>query len=377
MGARRTGANKLNAERGTDPSWTLIDAVITNEAGAWNMFIDQWGALLFGCCKAASNDGDDEDRLCRLLEALRGDDFQRLRPRHRRGSVATYLILAAADILAADIVQRFADDPADGWVAFEHFFAPDLKRITERRAIAMPADAADDLHQDLVQRLLADGGARFAKFDGRGNFPGYVRQVARNLCEDLVRQRLGRKREPETIRALPALERACFKLLYGEGLTIDQLPNALANQLGRDLDPPCLRGAVKRMEGALTRARAAGWNGESKTESLDAKVDAGMEFASLGPDPEAALAERQEQDMLEVALNGLERAMARLPETPRLYLHYRFLADPPLAPKRIAAMLGLGVDELYKQRKNWERLLLDALRTEEVKNFPLPSVSDN
>lgn len=344
----------------------LWRAVRAGDDEAWAALVRRWADLLWGCCRKVFDEAECTREFPALIRRLGAERAAMLSDWDGRAGFSTFLGLKAADGLAERITTLLAEDSRRGWVAFERFFADGLGRMVRRR---LEGDDAEDILQELRLRLMADGGSPVRLYDGRGSFTGYVRRVAHNLMEDILRARDGRRREPDAIRKLGDLERRAYNLVHIQGYRADQLPDVLSLPAAEALP------ALDRAEAALGHRVV---QPAPRMVPLTLVDGDGREWERplphWAPSPEEALSTAQERNDLERACAALAAAMARLPALARQYLRLRFLEVPPLAPRHIARRLGLPVDELYRRRKSWEALLLDELRTEGVEKFPLPPV---
>ncbi|CAA7617121.1 sigma-70 family RNA polymerase sigma factor [Magnetospirillum sp. SS-4] len=351
----------------------LLRAARNGDAGAWETFVRRWADLLYGCCRQVFDETRCRSEFPLLIERLADNRLAALSDWDGRAAAAPYLVLKTADLLADRITGLLATDRDAGWSAFERFFGADLTRLVRRR-LGQDQDC-DDVAQDLRLRLMAEDCAALRKYDGRGSFSGYVRRVALNLIEDILRARDGRRREPEAIRRMEPLERRAFDLIYVQGLTAEDLPDRLRDAQGRRLPRVEAMRVLHRVDAALGGHAPPP---RPRHVPLTVTTPDGSEHERPLPhhaaSPEDETRGLRDRAAMEAACEVLATALARLPAEARLYLHYRFLADPPLPPRRIAEIMRLPVEDLYRRRKSWEGMLLDQLKAAGVEKFPLASV---
>jgi RNA polymerase primary sigma factor len=344
---------------------------------AWAALLHRWSGLIYGCCHKVFDEGECAREFPALVQRLGAERLVILADWDERGAFAPFLALKTADLLADRITSLLATDPRRGWTAFDRFFTDDFARLIRRRlaGTALAPEDGDDLLQELRLRLMADDGAAVRRYDGRGSFTGFVRRIAHNLLEDILRAQTGRRREPEAIRRLDPLGRRAWHLVHVQGYRADQLPLMLRDASGALLPEDEARRVLERVEAALGGRSP---QPQPRLVALTLQDGEGREWErplpQSAPSPEDCLGIARDRAELEKACAALAAAMARLPAEARQYLRLRFLEQPPLPPRRIAERLSLPVEELYRSRKAWEALLLKELRAEGVENFPLSTV---
>lgn len=361
-------------ERGDLDLWRAARA---GDNSAWAALVRRWADLIYGCCRKVFDETECATEFPALVHRLGDGHLALLADWDGRTAFSGFLALKSADALADRITSLLAAEPKRGWAAFDRFFAEDFARMVRRRlaTTGQTPEDAEDLLQELRLRLMADRGEAVRRYDGRGSFTGYVRRVALNLLEDILRAQTGRRREPEAVRRLGELERRAWHLVHVQGYRADQLPSVLRDASGALLPEGAALGILARAEDALAGRPQQPAPRQVALTIQDAE---GREWERplprSAPSPEQCLEESRERAELERAYAALAAAMARLPDEAQHYLRLRFLADPPLAPRHIAGCLNLPVEELYRRRKGWETLLLQELRAEGVENFPLSTV---
>lgn len=291
-----------------------------------------------------------------------GDEI--LRQRAQRGDPCAIVALLDRDSDAA-------------WAAIEIAFGAEIARIAHRRAVraGLSRDDGADFAQEIRLHLMADGGAALRRFDNRGSLAGFIRRLANNIAEDLVRGVLGRRRAPKAVLGLDALAQEIFRLLHVQQVRADHLALHLRDTAGNPIPQSEIDARVARLDAAM-----AGRLPQRRPRSVPLTIrrhDKGEIERPLPvafPSAEDGILANEDAMQIERAVDALEAAMAELPEDARLYLRLRFLAEPPLPPRKIAEVMNLPVEALYTQRQHWERLLRTALRTRGVEKFPIPSV---
>jgi RNA polymerase primary sigma factor len=264
------------------------------------------------------------------------------------------------------VAQQLAANPTRGWAAFEHFFKRDIDRIIGRRfPDAVDSGRQEDIYHDLVADLIADDCRRIRAYDGQGSFGGFVLRIVNNLCIDLLRKEMPRRRLPAAIKRLPALEQEVFRQLYWENCPPERLAGALhARSVAHD-GPDAIKAAAAKVRAALPpnfQAPGEGDDGRPKLVALSSDAEEGhAELPDDRPTPEAGAIAREEEEALEQASDALRTAIAGLAPEARLYLQYVMAEDPAPAPREIARLMGRPVTEIYRLRQQAERQLRQTL----------------
>jgi RNA polymerase primary sigma factor len=293
----------------------------------------------------------------RVLERLRADGFALLREFDGRARLSTFLRLKLGDLFAARILKLFGEDPARAWAAFERFFRDDVMRIILRRFPSATGQGPgggqgrEDLYQDVCFLLVEQDYRRIRSFDHRGSFAGYVRRVVRNLCTDLARRAEGRRRVPERILELGALEQDVYRILYWSDAGEAGLREALKEAGGGPHDPDAVDRAITRVHEAA--ARLEGGPRRAPTSLAWEEGGTGLHEEDLRderPTPEARLLGAEEERRREGLLAAVAAAVERLPSECQLYVRMRFYEAPPKAPREIARLIGRTEAEVYRLR---------------------------
>lgn len=371
MGLTRWGRGGSDSE--------LLGLLRGGDAGAWETFLRRWGPLLLSIVQRLFERRDVEKSFVDLARRIHAGNCACFADWKPGLDLHGYLTFKAIDLLAARLILLLSQEGTAGWLAFEHFYGADIARVAAGRArlAALDADEALDLAQDVKLRLMEHRGAAIRRYDGRGSLSGFVRVAVRNLLEDLLRERLGRRREPEPVQKLDPLARQLYRLLHIEHHRADQLGDLVRDASGMRLPEAVLSQALARLDAAIPAFAAASGRPRPVGLTLAADGDGERErpLPVVSPSPEDVVIADEERRNRERVLDALAQALAGLPEEARAYLQYRFLADPPLPPRRIADEMGLSVEDLYRLRGRWEGMLRAELRRRSVENFPVPSVS--
>lgn len=365
-------------ERGGSDS-ELLGRMRGGDASAWEMFLRRWVPLLLAVVQRLFERRDVESAFVDLTRRIHSGNCACLADWKTGLDLRVYLTFKAVDLMAARLILLLSQDGMAGWQAFEHLFGAEIARLAAGRArlASFGTDEALDLAQDVKLRLMEQRGAAIRRYDGRGSLSGFVRVAVRNLLEDLVRERLGRRREPESVQKLDPLARRLYRLLHVDRHRADQLGDLVRDADGNRVSGPALAQALARLDAAVPAFAAIG--GRPRPVGLTIVVDGEGErerpLPVEAPSPEDVAIAEEERRSRERVLDVLAQALGGLPPEARAYLQYRFLADPPLPPRRIAGEMGLPIEDLYRLRGRWEGMLRTELRRLGVENFPDPSVS--
>ena len=231
---------------------------------------------------------------------------------------------------------------------------------------------SEDLYQDVCVQLIDNNYRRILGFDGRGSFAGYIRRVIDNLCLDLRRQSTGRRRLPEAVRRLPALDQEIYRQLYWNGSRKKDLPDILRDERGNPYGP-------ERIEQALAQLRNTPLRQIDPPVREIALVSVSgdgeeRELADSTYAPETLLVDAEEERSDERYYSALREALNSLPTELHLYVRLRFYSNPPKSPKEIARLIGRSEREIYKIRQQAIAVLKMALKKRGAEKNPDLSV---
>ena len=354
-------------------------AVLSGDENAWERFVVVTADTVYGAASSVFPTDQCEKEALALFQGLRANQFAAIRPYDGRSSLNAYVALKLVDLLADRITSQFTIDSDAAWLAFERYFGSEIRRFVNHRFRLPPGSSVfedgtttEDKFQDVCEKLIENDYARIRNYDGKGSFTGYIRKLVRNLCEDLYRAMAGRRRLPEAVQRLGDLEQAVFKEIYWNRVTRDDvIQDFCARGFGKD----DVNQALSVLEKAY-RNTAPSVPRKHVSLDSDSKKQASLvkEISRESGDPESALIRTQDEGAMEQALSSLSVVISRLPQKAQLYLKFRYLDEPPLAPRDIAPLLKMPVKSLYKEREKWENLLLRELNEMGIEKFPTLSV---
>ena len=332
----------------------LIEAVIQGEQGAWEEFVRRFSDLVYTFCSSIFAEREVETEYLSVLRRLQSDDFAILRAFNGRAALSTFLTLRLRDLLARRVLDLFNDDPRRAWEAFQRCFKELLEPLKKR---------SEDLYQDICIRLIDDNYRRILNFDGRGSFTGYIRRVIDNLCLDLRRESEGRRRIPEPIRRLPALEQEIYRQLYWKGCRERDLPDILRDATGNPYAPARIAQGLTVLRNTPLRQSDQPVH-EFPLASADGEDEGrDMELPDSTYAPETVLLDAGERHSTEQHNAALAKAVGSLPAELALYVRLRFYSNPEKSPREIARLMGRAEREVYKIRQQAIALLKTALQS--------------
>jgi RNA polymerase primary sigma factor len=342
----------------------LLRALLAGHAGAWERFVLRCQADIFTACQLAVPDAEVNDAFQGALVALRANDFELLRAfKFRpRFTLASYLRVVMRDLLAQRVARLLTENQTRGWRAFEHFFKRDIEhKIAETFRDAAGTGRDEDVYHDIVAELVKDNYRRIMAYDGTGPFGGFVLRVVRNLCIDIQRRDLPRRRLPAQIARLSAGEQEVFRQLYWENCPREQLAGALRAQ-GVVLETPeAIATAVAAIQEALPRSYRTGEEaGRPREVPLPGPGESHEGQRELADDrltPEDETIARQDEVQHEQHLQALRTAIPQLPPDVRLYLQHVTAREPEPKAAEIARLMGRPVEDIYRLKQQaWRQL---------------------
>ena len=204
------------------PPGVLLDLLVAPDAAgderAWSAFLDEYSGLLLHVARALGGDEDAVmDRYVYVVEALRRDDYRRLRTfvSDGRGQFATWLVIVVRRLCLDEYRHRFGRPQGQGAAA--------SARWTQRRSLARLVAARLELDD------VADDPARSPDATVQST------ELRTSLDHALAR--------------LDAGDRLLLRLRFEEGLSVPEIARAL----GQGSPFPLYR----RIDKLLLRLRSA------------------------------------------------------------------------------------------------------------------------
>jgi RNA polymerase primary sigma factor len=340
----------------------LVKAVVAGDPAAAQQFLDAVSGTLWSVVVTLEGDGaDGETAFLGIIEALKANGYARLKAFDGRGRLATYLAIAARDILADRLARSFVEAPRNSWARFERFFGADIRRRVAQR---FPREAnsghRDDAYQEVCLKFIEDDYRRIRAYDGLGSFTGYILTVAERILIDLLRRDAPRRRLPAAVARLSQLDQDIYAAIIWNAHPVDadRLAMTMRGRFEKDPDAAQIRQAMERLA-QLGPLVPAGASVRSRMVSLDGSGDGDDALAvpDHGATPEEQLLEAEEERTRNELLEAVKAAAGELPADERLYLQIVCSASDPLPAREIARTMQLPVEEIYRLKQRTQRWL--------------------
>lgn len=344
----------------------LVQAVVRDEAGAWDAFVQRYSDLVYSLCVLVCREENIEEVYLAMFASLRQERFAVLRVFDGRATLSTYLTMTLSNLLAVQLLALFEHDANRAWHAFERFFRKDILQVITAafppaRVTRAESHTHDDYYQEISLLLIEHDYHRLKAYDGRGSFAAYLRSLVRRICVDLLRRDRGRRRLPSRVKELHELEQEAFKLIYWAGQSPEEGQRTLLAQGHAQEDIVQALARVQQAVGTHTDAPArAVLVPLPDMERASATHQAA--FADTQTDPETALLTHETHRTQDALLAALREAVGQLPEQVQRYVHLRFGTTPETPPRAIALQMGCSVEEVYRLRHQAFALLKMYLR---------------
>jgi RNA polymerase primary sigma factor len=334
----------------------LAARVAAGDAAAIDRFLDLAGAPIWTAVVRLEGEGAAaEAAYLKVLDALRADDWQRLKAFDGRASLATWLALFARRVLIEALPQALAAAPDAGWRRFERIFGRDIRRRVARRFPRADQTVHDDLFQEVCVGLVEDGYRRLLAFGGTGSFEGFVLTLIDRLLIDLLRKEAPRRRLPAEVERMSGLDQAVFIQAAWKGAPME--PARLLERLGGhapELDLFTVAASLQRVRGAVEAERTRRSFG--RTASIDESPEQGGigdTLASNDPDPEDELIRRQAEGGQSALIGAIVAAAEAWPDDERVYLKTFLGSGAP--PREIARMMARPIEAVRQIQQRVQR----------------------
>lgn len=208
-----------------------------------------------------------------------------------------------------------------------------------------PDNEADELLNEVLDRLKADNFKALREFRGGAKLTTYITTIIANLVVDLVRQKKGRSRARERAEEMGGVARTLYDLVYGRGCSVHEAQGHLEVAYGI-LEP--LEGLQQMLDRMRGRERATVWGGNGGS----AWLAPGQEVS--GDDATEIIVADPAGNSEDLLINGqrsaaakrtLDELLGELSGEDRLMMRLRFPEDEdeePRSAREIAAILGLS-----------------------------------
>jgi DNA-directed RNA polymerase specialized sigma24 family protein len=348
----------------------LVRLMVAGDAAAVKALEPRMQNCVWTACLTLSGEAAEPDaagqRLAReafreIWSSLAADSFGSCRGWDGRSGFDAFLTLLVRERLLQRIHRLLGQDQALGWAAFSGYFDGRIRRRVARYAAR--AGDTEDAYQEVILALWEADCRRLRAFPGQGSFEAFVLSIVDRLLIDHLRRRIGRRRLPAAIEALPEFDQAVFAALHWDGVVAEaaSLLAALASRF-----PGATRAEIDAACERVERQVPAGYAGARTAEvSLDAETPEATRLrdslADLGggagaSDPHGILEVKEAAAVFGAAGAALVRAMAELKDEDRAYLHA--VLNGLEKPRDIARFLGgVPIERVYLVKARVQRRL--------------------
>lgn len=204
---------------------------------------------------------------------------------------------------------------------------------------------ADELLNEVVDRLKADNFKALREFKGKSKLTTYITTIISNLIIDIVRHKKGRSRAKERAKELGEVACKLYDLVYGRGCSIHEAKDHLETAFGVCEPLEKLQDMLDRMRGRESAQFHASADGEAAwlVPGREVTTDDGVEI--VVPDPARSSEEMMIKSQKEsLAKQAVDELLKDLSGEDRLMIRMRFPADDreqPKSVKEIGHLLGV------------------------------------
>lgn len=232
------------------------------------------------------------------------------------------------------------------WEAFLREYSPALYQTA--RAHSNDEDDAAECFLHICEKLAENRFRRLLKFkpEGSATFTTWLRVVARNLCFDWHRGRMGRRRPFKSLQSLSPLELDVYDCRFQRGLSVEETLQRL-----RPVFPEVDLNQVTEVECRIERSL----NSRHRWILTTQKTLLSDRAPLLAVETEESVAQipdtRLDQETLVVGKQQqaqLKKCVASLPAEERLLLQLRF--EEELSLQEIGRLTGLGDPQRVHRR---------------------------
>lgn len=240
----------------------------------------------------------------------------------------------------SELLVLFQTNPAKAWRLFIDRYADSMFSLI--RSLGFDYDQAMDRFTFVCEKLCEKDFRRMKaiKYAGsHGDLTPWVRQVVKRLCINWAWSQDGRKRLLKPIANLGPFEQRVFELYFWQGLTPSRIDERLRQEHFSDLETTSVFDALEQILSQISEKKLwrlvsnlARSRGSISLEEADEESGIVPDVAADGPDPETELIQR-EQDQI------LQRALQHLSAQAVLMLQFRY--EHALSLSEIAEMMRL------------------------------------
>lgn len=244
-----------------------------------------------------------------------------------------------------EIIRLLSDSPPKAWEAFIRKYADTI--FTQITRMGFNYDDAMDRFLYVCQKLCEDNFRRLRtirySIPSEGLSP-WIGKVTKHLCINWAWSEEGRKRLLKPITKLSLLDQNIFKLYFWKGIYPSEICQELKVTERPDIELGDIFDALERILSHLSRKKLSRLLSNlarmRKMASLDGmKKDGDIPFEPINhrPDPEMHLMQKEQEERLRRALDGLPA---------RYYLMVQLRYEQGMAVHSIAEMLHMAESEV-------------------------------
>lgn len=207
------------------------------------------------------------------------------------------------------------------------------------------ANEADELLNEVVDRLKADDFKALREFKGKSKLTTYITTIITNLVIDIVRRKKGRSRARERAEEMGEVACKLYDLVFGRGCSLHDAQGHLETAFGICEPLEKLQEMLDRMRGRGKGQILTAGDGATAWLATGKEVMTADGIEIVVPDPasssEEMMINRQKVSLAKQAVNEL---LLELNGEDRLMIRMRFPAndgEEPKSVKEIGQLLGL------------------------------------
>jgi RNA polymerase sigma factor (sigma-70 family) len=256
----------------------------------------------------------------------------------------------ALELSDAEVLALFHQDPERAWGLFIERYADVI--LSDLHHLGFDYDQAMDRFMYICEKLCEGDFRRLKTIRYAGSYGDllpWVRQAVKHLCINWAWSAEGRKRLFKSIARLPVREQRIFELYFWKGLSPSEIYEHLRLDHQPDIELTEVFEALEHIFSHLSQKKLwrlmsnlARRRGTCSLEEIDAETGIGFDPVDARPNPEEALIQKQTEEQINRALDGL---------SPRERLLIQFRYEEGMAIKEIADMLHVGEREVKSSLK--------------------------
>lgn len=265
---------------------------------------------------------------------------------------------------AMELLHRLSSaDAGPAWSEFLDIYAPLIMKAALQ--FEYRQDRSNDCFVYVCEQLNDNGFRRLLKFNtaGKAKFETWLGTVVFNLCVDWHRREFGRVTLLPAISALPAFDRAVYRLVIEQNLSKEESFQTLRGDFP-DLTRELVERSVLRVYSLISPKQRWQIAVRNRSRRRTRANDSQWRLEQI-PEPGSG---PEENAQLQQDLDSLKTALGHLPARERLLLYMRF--QQGLSLKKIAELAQLGdSSRAWRQIQASIDALLRQIKTLQANNF--------